>query len=145
MDSNPHGQLGVPGSVHRSEAQGDQVATPRMRRETGTTCMMGAQDMVSAAGAQVQAFDRREDQQSWESTSVGDIVAKSHPSSGLALWGAGTSTSALASGSASARDTPDTVGHQRWSASVAHAEGTVGAALILRWRAVLRAIEGMPC
>jgi hypothetical protein len=105
------------------------------------TCMMGAQDRVSVVGA--QAFDRREEQWSWESTSAEDIVARSHPSYGWAPWGAGTSTSALASGSASARGTANRLGHQRWSAWVAHA-GMLDAVLNLRWWSVLRGIEGMP-
>ena len=72
----------MPGSVLRSVAQAvaDQVGMPRMRRETGTTCMMGARDMVSAVRVKAQAFDRRELRQSWESTSVEDIAAMSHPS-----------------------------------------------------------------
>jgi len=63
--------------------------------------MMDVQDMVKVVDVQAQAFDRREQQQQpWESTSVEDIAAMSHPSYGWAPWGAGTTPSALASGSA---------------------------------------------
>jgi hypothetical protein len=132
----------VAGSAHRSVAPAGQVEVPRTRREMGKTCTADARDRVSAAGA--QAFGRREERSSSESTSAeDDTVAKSHPSYGWAPWGAGTSTSALASDSPSARGTLDTLGHQRWSARVAHA-GMLDAALIPRGRTVLRGIEVMP-
>jgi hypothetical protein len=62
--------------------------------------MMGARDMVKAVYVRAQTFDRREQREPRESTSVEDIAAKSHPSYDWALLGAGTSTLALVSGSA---------------------------------------------
>jgi hypothetical protein len=51
----------------------------------------------------------------------------------------------LASGLTSAKGTVDTLDHQRQNALVVREEERLDAALILKWRTVLRGIEETPC